>query len=80
MDTIHYSRLKCFCNFLKSCEFMMIGLLEGSRENLALTFLYIDIVGAVIGTNDKMQNRRRILKPRCFQTASSSPAGGYSPS
>ena len=43
---------------------MMIGLLEGSRENLALTFLYIDIVGAVIGSNDKMQNRRRFLKPR----------------
>ena len=60
-DTIHYSCLKCFCNFLKSCEFMMIGLMEESRENLALTFLYIDIVGAVIGTNGKMQNRMRFI-------------------
>ena len=32
---------------------MMIGQMEGSKENLALTFLYIDIVGAVIGTNRK---------------------------
>ena len=31
---------------------MMIGQMEGSRENLALTFLYIDILGAVIGTNN----------------------------
>ena len=58
---IHHSCLKCFCNFLKSCEFMMIGLMEESRENLALTFLYIDIVGAVIGTNDKIQNRMRFI-------------------
>ena len=61
MDNIHYSCLKCFCNFLKSCEFMMIGLMEESRENLALTFLYIDIVGAVIGTKDKIQNRSIFL-------------------
>ena len=50
---VYYAFLKCFCNFLKSCEFMMIGQMEGSKENLALTFLYVDIVGAVIGTNRK---------------------------
>ena len=40
---------------------MMVGLMESSREKLAVTFLYIDIVGAVIGTRE-MQNRMRFLK------------------
>ena len=75
---VYYAYLKCFCNFLKSCEFMMIGKMEDSRENLALTFLYMDILGAVIGTNNnKMID---IYKASSFQIASSSPAGGCSPS
>ena len=57
---------------------MMIGKMEDSRENLALTFLYMDILGAVIGTNNnKMID---IYKASSFQTASSSPAGGSFPS
>ena len=49
-NTAYMSAAQCFCNLLKSCEFMAVGLVTASPRHLARTFLYVDIAGAVLGT------------------------------
>ena len=48
-QTIYYAYLKCFCNFLKSCQFMTLDFVNGSSDTIAIISLYMDIAGAIVG-------------------------------
>ena len=51
-QTIYYAYLKCFCNFLKSCQFMTLDFVNVSSGTIAVISLYMDIVGAIVGESE----------------------------